>query len=242
MAVSPSAATSFPWTKATPVPPGTLLPLTLSVNGAPAAAACAGAQVSLRTAPGQQDLSFEPSNITLPSNASACGLLYTAYATPTLVAAVTAAPAGVEVPALSYPLDTNTSAWTANVYGSWLTPSPARDVTVTVGGWPCVPTATGPVSTVALDAASSAALSGNGGVNVTRMSCIVPKLPAGDWPLNVSVAGYGLARPPATPRAELPVLTYPLRVLRQQPLSGTANQQDCQVCCAVKHVRARKPV
>ncbi len=83
------------------MPPGTPLPVSLTVQGAPADAACVPPPASAAF-PGQSALDFEPPvGGTAQLRDGTCSVMYSAYRTPTLVAATATAPAGVEAPALN---------------------------------------------------------------------------------------------------------------------------------------------
>jgi hypothetical protein len=234
--------------KATPVPPGTPLSVTVIVNGASSAAACGATSVDLRAENGQQTLDFESPVLQLTHGSAACSLVYSTYMTPTLVAApgllygridaadaatAAAVPNGIEL-ALPTAFEEAVSAtsWLVHLYGSFLTPDPRVDVRVVVGGWDCAL-----VNATMLTAATPPA--GNGGGDVSRLDCMLPPISAGDWPVVVSVAGLGAARPPATSRAASMVLHVPLRIYDPARLAGqnvssppqppTAMPQDCQV-------------
>ncbi len=210
-----------------PVRPGSVLPVQLTVNGARAEASCAGATVQLLTAPGQTLIGTEPEVVMLAPGAGACSVVYSSYQTPTLVHGADGAPAGVVPPTFSAPLATNPEAWTMTLYGSFLTQRPTTDVRVTVGGQPCV-----------VQQYQAAAGVPNGGrddpgngAHYGRLLCAVPPLPAGSWPVEVAVAGYGNARLPPTVSYEAPAVPYSLAVLNPAvwPPSATSRGADCQV-------------
>lgn len=210
-----------------PVRPGSVLPVQLTVNGARAEASCAGATVQLLMATGQTVIGTEPEVVTLSPGAGACAVVYSTYQTPTLVHGVEGAPAGVVPPTFSAPLATNPEAWTMTLHGSFLTQRPTADVRVTVGGQPC-----------AVQQYQASATVPNGGrddpgngANYGRLACVVPPLPAGSWPVEVAVVGYGNARLPPTASYDVSVVPYTLAVLNPAvwPPSSASRGADCQV-------------
>ena len=79
-------------------------------------------------------------------------------------------------------------------------------VTITVGGRACPVTNANTVG------------------SVTTLTCTLPWLPAGDWPVVVSVAGRGVARAPETATKVVPSLSVPIAALRSPAPAAVAGQ------------------
>ncbi|GFR45051.1 hypothetical protein Agub_g6422 [Astrephomene gubernaculifera] len=206
------------WAKVTPVAPRTPLQVMVTVNGAPFEAACDEQHVPLLSSANQQaSLNFEPTAVNLAAGSPSCSVVYSAYKTPTLAAEVfSLSRSGVQLP------NRTASVRTLYAYGSFLSSALESEVTITVGGLDCGS------KTTAVIAASASSVSGNGGTSITRLACTVPPLPLGDWPVVITVAGYGATRLPLSFWTDSPVLSSNLT---DDGLLGdlSALQTTCQV-------------
>lgn len=235
------ALANYPWGKAMPVPPGSVLQPLVIVNGAPAALACAAATVNLLNAAGQTadySADVEPPAVTVDANT--CGVVYSVYKTPTLLMGTGSTGISPMSPAMNAPMYASPPAWSLDVSGSFLGNPYDRDVSVTVGGWSCVPTTDPPTVTVVnvsgsadtwISQARAAQKSGNGGTSVLRVSCFVPPLPWGTWPVGVQVAEYGSVRLAPDSSPVVPAVTYRLQVHSSGawPPPTVGSERECQV-------------
>ncbi|EFJ47178.1 hypothetical protein VOLCADRAFT_92358 [Volvox carteri f. nagariensis] len=181
------------WQKVTPVPPGTPLPVKLTVNGIDSVTQCPVTNLTL-VLPGQPKAPFEPSWVQTPNRT--CSYVYSVYRTPSLSALSGITLSGIMQPTFN---STNT---TLSIFGDFLTdPSlpAASQISVTLANRLCSIVGVAPVTV--------------NGTNTTNINCTAPALPAGQWPVSIMVEGLGLTRPTATAATDLPIVTYTVRVL-----------------------------
>ncbi|GIL53440.1 hypothetical protein Vafri_9024 [Volvox africanus] len=191
------------WQKVTPVQPGLALPVELTVNGVKSDRKCPSSTKVLQLT-NQPVLSWEPTELAL--SYGTCGFIYTTYRTPALATLNPLTLSGITVPSF------NSLNSTLNIYGNFLTDSslPAADqIHVTVANRSC-----NIVSAVQIKYNS---------INATNITCTVPSVPAGTWSVSIMVDGLGLTRPTATASTDLPIVTYPIKVLRYNSPTVNSN-------------------
>ncbi|EFJ47176.1 hypothetical protein VOLCADRAFT_92353 [Volvox carteri f. nagariensis] len=181
------------WQKVTPVPPGTPLPVKLTVNGIDSVTQCPVTNLTV-VLPGQPKAPFEPSWVQTPN--TTCSYVYSICRTPSLSILSGITLSGIMQPTFN---STNT---TLSIFGDFLTdPSlpAASQISVTLANQLCSIVGVAPVTV--------------NGTNTTNINCTAPALPAGQWPVSIMVEGLGLTRPTATAATDLPIVTYTVRVL-----------------------------
>ncbi|KAG2496270.1 hypothetical protein HYH03_005503 [Edaphochlamys debaryana] len=198
------------WSKVTPVPPGSALPVEININGVTAESHCPESNITLLV-PGWAPDAAEPTWQTTDENV--CSFVYSTYRTPTLVPVGTATngitpfqPNGANIPITitgKFPYDTSKPA--------------APQFAITILDLPC------PVTEIASDVAS----------NVTTVTCMGPAVPTGLWPVNILVQGLGFARPvlgASTGDTDLPTINYPLLVDSINGAKATTAVAGTPVC------------
>ncbi|GIM05166.1 hypothetical protein Vretimale_9611 [Volvox reticuliferus] len=198
-----SSLLNVEWQKVTPVQPGTPLPIRLTVNDVESVSTCPITNLTLRLAE-RPSVLLDP--VTVQTTNNVCTYVYTTYRTPMLAILSPLTLSGITVPSF------NSLNTTLNVYGNFLTdPSlPAADqIHVTVANRSC-----SIVTAVQITYNS---------MNVTNVTCTVPSVPAGTWSVSIMVEGLGLTRPTATATTDLPIVTYPIRILRYNSPTVNSN-------------------
>ncbi|KXZ47885.1 hypothetical protein GPECTOR_32g498 [Gonium pectorale] len=173
----------LPWTSATPFPPATPVPLTVTVNGVPAVHDCPNIPLTLAAPDAVAIVPGEATSISVP--APTCAYVFSSYSTAIITAtAGVPPPSGVGLPSL------------ITLTGSWLT-SDAANISVSVGGQPCTNVTLVPTATAGLS-------------NVT---CILPSLPGNlQRTVSVTVAGRGAARLAPTVGVYSLTMRFPLAI------------------------------
>ncbi|GIL53442.1 hypothetical protein Vafri_9024 [Volvox africanus] len=195
---------SVEWQKVTPIRPGTPLPIRLTVNNVESVSTCPTTNLTLQLA-GRPSVLLDPVTVQTPNNT--CTYVYTTYRTPMLVILSPLTLSGITVPSF------NSINTTLNVYGNFLMDPnlPAADqIRVTVANWSC-------------NIVSAAQITYNNSINATNITCTVPSVPAGTWSVSIMVDGLGLTRPTATATTDLPIVTYPIKVLRYNSPTVNSN-------------------
>lgn len=189
------------WQKVSPVPPGTQLPIEMSINGVPAVAACPQKDLQLQQ-PTSPLIGAEPPTASTPNGT--CAFVYSTYLTPQLMAVKTLI--GTLIPKGITPNSGPIPYSNVDLYANLTVPSSDMSkVKVMIDNEACNLTSLADVNVTSYTRINGAFVN----FTVQKVSCSAPFLPPGTaYPVRIMVDGRGYTRSIASFLNILPETAY----------------------------------